>query len=56
MNGYQAFYCGKTAQVNAITYAQAQEFAAIMFSATNSGDVTVMLTRLAPAQLSTAGI
>jgi len=43
MNGYKAFYKGKTAEVYADTSYQAQQLAAQQFKAKKSYEVTVML-------------
>ena len=43
MNGYKAFYRGKTTEVHAETSFKAQEAAAKIFKAKKSYEVTVML-------------
>mgnify|MGYP001605607598 CR=1 FL=1 len=43
MNGYKAFYKGKTLDVFAMTSYEAQKKAAELFKAKKSYDVTVML-------------
>jgi hypothetical protein len=43
MNGYKAFYKGKTCEVYADTTYQAQQLAAQQFKAKKSYEVTVML-------------
>lgn len=47
MNTYQAFYKGKSIQVQAATSYQAQQKAAAEFKAKKSYDVTVVLIALA---------
>jgi hypothetical protein len=43
MNGYKAFYRGKTAEVTADTSYQAQQAAAAIFKAKKTHEVTVVL-------------
>lgn len=54
MNGYKAFYKGKTAEVFADTSYQAQQIAAQQFKAKRSYEVTVMLCEKAGQQVTHA--
>lgn len=58
MNGYKAFYRGKTLDVLADTSYEAQKIAALKFKARKSYEVDVMLCQLAGEQVthSTASI
>ncbi len=51
MNGYKAFYRGKTTEIYADTSFQAQEKAAKFFKAKKSYEVTVMLCEKAGEQV-----
>jgi hypothetical protein len=46
MNGYKAFFKGKSIEVYAETSAQAQKSAAVIFKARKSWQVTVVLCEL----------
>ncbi len=51
MNGYKAFYKGKTTEVYADTTYQAQQIAAQQFKAKKSYEVTVVLCEKAGQQV-----
>ena len=58
MNGYKAFYKGKTTEVKANTSYEAQQLAAKFFKAKKSYEVTVVLCEKGDTQIvhSTASI
>jgi hypothetical protein len=51
MNGYKAFFNGRTVEVCADTILEAQSKAAVMFKAKKSYQVTVVLCELAGEQV-----
>jgi len=51
LNGYKAFYKGKTLDVYASTSIQARDKAARLFKARKAYDVTVVLCELAGSQV-----
>lgn len=51
MNGYKAFYRGKTCEVYASTSREAQQKAATQFKARKAYEVTVMLCELQGQQV-----
>lgn len=51
MNGYKAFYKGKSIDVYALTSYEAQQKAAILFKAKKAYDITIVLCEKAGEQV-----